>query len=141
LEGYVLDAQRGSGAHPTVAEPAPMSVRGVTTARVPDLARIARETGLADPPDGEHGVADATCWLHKRGRAARQLTFATLIEAIVTGRVTADDEVDLGQGRLPLASIPAFARYLPNATGTTTRLAGPGVPDFQGPLAEGGLAE
>jgi eukaryotic-like serine/threonine-protein kinase len=58
-------------------------------------------------------------------------SFARLIEACVTGAISADDRVDyLGRGWQRLEEIDELARFLPPASVTTSKLSGPGQPDF-----------
>jgi hypothetical protein len=58
-------------------------------------------------------------------------TFARLIEACVTGQIGPGDKVDfMGRGLTRLEDIDELARFLPPASVTTNKLAGPGHPDF-----------
>ncbi len=58
-------------------------------------------------------------------------TFARLIEACVTGQIGPGDKVDfMGRGLVRLEDIDDLARFLPPASVTTNKLAGPGKPDF-----------
>ncbi len=58
-------------------------------------------------------------------------TFARLIEACVTGQIGPGDKVDfMGRGMVRLEEIDELARFLPPASATTNKLAGPGKPDF-----------
>ncbi len=155
LEGYLLDAKKNgapsaasppsrSGATPTVRvtmesdeEPAPITRR--VDALVGSIA-----SGDDIPPqsvrDAAAHVDEATCVVRTRRGGRRVVAFTKLIESIATGTVGAEDEVDLGQGLRKLGTIAALARYLPSSTGTTTRVTGPGVPDYQVDLEETPLA-
>jgi serine/threonine-protein kinase len=70
------------------------------------------------------------------GRIISDVSFAKLVEFIVTGELGAQDEVAMsGQGFQRLESIDVLARHLPPSTATTSRLDGPGVPDYASELA------
>jgi serine/threonine-protein kinase len=70
------------------------------------------------------------------GRLINDVSFAKLVEFIVTGELGAQDEVAMaGQGFQRLEAIDVLARHLPPSTATTSRLDGPGVPDYAGELA------
>jgi serine/threonine-protein kinase len=70
------------------------------------------------------------------GRLINDVSFAKLVEFIVTGELGAQDEVAMsGQGFQRLESIEVLARHLPPSTATTSRLDGPGVPDYASELA------
>jgi serine/threonine-protein kinase len=63
-------------------------------------------------------------------------TFARLIEACVTGQIGPQDSVDyMGRGMRPLLEIEELARFLPPASVTTNKLAGPGKPDFSAEIS------
>ena len=71
------------------------------------------------------------------GRLIGPLTYAKLIELVVTGRVTADDEVDfMGTGFVTLSEVDELARHIAPSSGVTRQLKGPGAPDWQGFAAE-----
>jgi len=144
LEGYLLDARKSSQpiaaevAEQVTMEPAPVT-RRVGEVGVPELP------AEAGPASVRSGAAprphEPQCSVRPRGKRERNLPFAKLIEAIATGQLDHDDEVDIGQGMRPLGTIAALARYLPKSTGTTTRVAGPGVPDYHVELSETPLPE
>jgi serine/threonine protein kinase len=70
------------------------------------------------------------------GRLISDVSFAKLVEFIVTGELGAQDEVAMsGQSFQRLESIDILARHLPPSTATTSRLDGPGVPDYAAELA------
>ena len=76
------------------------------------------------------------------GRSLRNVPFAKLVELIVTGQLVGEDEVDMmGAGYRRLDDIELLARHLPSATGTTTQIAGPGVPDYVAELAVTPMSE
>jgi serine/threonine protein kinase len=65
------------------------------------------------------------------GRTLGPLGYPELVELVASGKVGADDRVDyLGEGLRPIGEIEDLARYLGAADSTTTRIAGPGSPDF-----------
>jgi eukaryotic-like serine/threonine-protein kinase len=67
-------------------------------------------------------------------------TFARLIEACVTGQIGPGDKVDfMGRGLVRLEEIDELARFLPPASATTNKLAGPGKPDFTEDLTPASL--
>jgi hypothetical protein len=64
------------------------------------------------------------------------ISFAKLVEFTVTGELGAQDEVAMaGQNFQRLEAIDVLARHLPPSTATTSRLDGPGVPDYAAELA------
>ncbi|MET0593710.1 MAG: serine/threonine-protein kinase [Polyangiaceae bacterium] len=70
------------------------------------------------------------------GRTIPDVTFAKLVEFIVTGELGAQDEVSMsGQPFQRLEAIDVLARHLPPSTQTTSRLDGPGVPDYAAELS------
>jgi serine/threonine-protein kinase len=104
---------------------------------------ISREDApLSAPPSGRATLPEEPvgCRLKQAG-AEREVGLPKVIEMLVTGQLSPQDEVDLGDGFHPVAKIGMLARYLaPNAV-TTKRVEGPGVPDFFGELSPNGLAE
>lgn len=71
------------------------------------------------------------------GRTFGPLSYAKLIELVVTGRATADDEVDfMGLGFVPIADVDELARHVAPGSSVTKQLQGPGAPDWQGFAAE-----
>lgn len=71
------------------------------------------------------------------GRLLGPLTYAKLIELVVTGRVTEDDEVDfMSLGFVRLSEVDELARHVAPSSGVTRQLKGPGAPDWQGFAAE-----
>lgn len=76
-----------------------------------------------------------------KGVVSGPVTFARLIELIVTGQLGADDEVNLmGQGYKKIGSIDLLERHLP-ASRTTRTIAGPAPPDMIHDLARTPLLE
>jgi len=76
------------------------------------------------------------------GRLINDVSFAKLVEFIVTGELGAQDEVAMsGQGFQRLESIDILARHLPPSTATTSRLDGPGVPDYAAELTSTGMLD
>jgi serine/threonine protein kinase len=70
------------------------------------------------------------------GRVLNEISFAKLVEFTVTGELGAQDEVAMvGQNFQRLETIEVLARHLPPSTATTSRLDGPGVPDYAAELA------
>ena len=70
------------------------------------------------------------------GRVLNEVSFAKLVEFIVTGELGSEDEVAMaGQSFQRLEAIDVLARHLPPSTATTSRLDGPGVPDYAAELA------
>jgi eukaryotic-like serine/threonine-protein kinase len=71
------------------------------------------------------------------GRKLGPLPYAKLIELVVTGRLSPDDQVDfMGTGFMPLGDIDELARHLAPASSVTKQLQGPGSPDWHGFAAE-----
>lgn len=76
------------------------------------------------------------------GRTIPDVTFAKLVEFIVTGELGAQDEVSMsGQPFQRLEAIDVLARHLPPSTQTTSRLDGPGVPDYAAELSNTGMLD
>lgn len=71
------------------------------------------------------------------GRHIGPLPYAKLIELVVTGRLSPDDEVDfMGTGFVPLTDIDELSRHLAPGSNVTKQLKGPGSPDWHGFAAE-----
>jgi serine/threonine-protein kinase len=69
------------------------------------------------------------------GRTMSNVSFAKLVEMIITGELQAEDEVAMsGQAFQRVEAIEVLARHLPPSTATTSRLDGPGVPDYAAEL-------
>jgi serine/threonine-protein kinase len=67
-------------------------------------------------------------------------TFARLVEAVATGTIGRGDLVDyIGQGFRPIEEIEPLSRFLPMTTVTSSKVPGPGAPDFTARIAEGGI--
>jgi eukaryotic-like serine/threonine-protein kinase len=76
------------------------------------------------------------------GTVFPDVPFSKLVELIVTGELTDRDEVDMGgQGYRQVQSIEILARHLPQGTATTTRLDGPGIPDYAAELQTTSMLE
>jgi eukaryotic-like serine/threonine-protein kinase len=76
------------------------------------------------------------------GRTINDVSFAKLVEFIITGELGAEDEVAMaGQNFQQLQAIDVLARHLPPSTATTSRLDGPGVPDYAAELASTGMLD
>jgi len=76
------------------------------------------------------------------GRLLTDISFAKLVEFTVTGELGAEDEVAMaGQNFQRLETIEILARHLPPSTATTSRLDGPGVPDYAAELASTGMLD
>jgi serine/threonine protein kinase len=75
------------------------------------------------------------------GRTFSGVSFAKLVESIVTGDLRGDDEVSMdGEFRL-ISSIDVLARHLPPSTATTNRVDGPGIPDYAAELGATNMLE
>lgn len=73
----------------------------------------------------------------KDGRTIGPLTYAKLVELVVTGRLDPDDQVDfMGSGFERLGDIDELARHLAPGSTVTRQLQGPGAPDWHGLAAE-----
>lgn len=71
------------------------------------------------------------------GRVLSALTYAKLIELVVTGEIGADDEVDfMGTGFMPLVDVDELVRHLAPRSTVTRQVEGPGTPDWAGFAAE-----
>src|SRR5262249_4376052 len=69
------------------------------------------------------------------GRTMSNVSFAKLVEMIITGELVAEDEVAMvGQPFQRVEAIDVLARHLPPSTATTSRLDGPGIPDYAAEL-------
>jgi serine/threonine-protein kinase len=76
------------------------------------------------------------------GRVMSNVSFAKLVEMIITGELVAEDEVAMsGQAFQRVEAIDALARHLPPSTATTSRLDGPGVPDYAAEIPATGMLE
>ncbi len=73
--------------------------------------------------------------------APRDIGLPKVIEMLVTGQLSGQDEVDLGDGFHAIARIAMLSRYLAPNTATTKRVEGPGIPDFVGEVSSPGLTE
>ncbi len=71
------------------------------------------------------------------GRLLGPFPYAKLIELVVTGRLSAEDEIDfMATGFVPLSEIDELARHLAPRSTVTKQLQGPGAPDWHGFAAE-----
>lgn len=121
---------REAPANPTPRVPSPVEHEADDAAGATDLATVAPPAPLTS------NVRTAT------GRVFERVAFAKLVELIVTGVLSADDEVDLmGDGFRPIADVEVLARHLGGAGERTTQLVGPGVPDYAAELAETSFLE
>jgi len=69
--------------------------------------------------------------IKKDGTRLGPWSFARLMEALATGQIDRDDQVDfVGRGFRRAEDIDEFARFFPSSTATTGQLDGPGTPDF-----------
>jgi serine/threonine-protein kinase len=76
------------------------------------------------------------------GTVFPDVPFSKLVELIVTGELTGRDEVDMGgEGFRQVQSIDLLARHLPQGTATTTRMDGPGIPDYAAELPTSSMLE
>ncbi|HEY3595328.1 MAG TPA: serine/threonine-protein kinase [Polyangiaceae bacterium] len=76
------------------------------------------------------------------GRTFSGMSFAKLVESIVTGELHGDDEVAMGgEDFQSIASIDVLARHLPPSTATTNRVDGPGIPDYAAELGVTSMLE
>jgi eukaryotic-like serine/threonine-protein kinase len=76
------------------------------------------------------------------GNVFPDVPFSRLVELIVTGELTGRDEVDMdGSGFRQVQSIDVLARHLPQGTATTTRMDGPGIPDYAAELQTTSMLE
>jgi serine/threonine-protein kinase len=65
-----------------------------------------------------------------------------LVELAATSRLDPDDEVALeGKGFIRVAETPELQRHIPPMTLTTSRLQGPGIPDYVADLAQTSMLE
>jgi len=71
------------------------------------------------------------------GQVLGPLSYAKLVELVVTGRLGSDDQVDfMGTGFERLEDIDELARHLAPRSTVTRQLQGPGAPDWHGFAAE-----
>jgi eukaryotic-like serine/threonine-protein kinase len=71
------------------------------------------------------------------GRLLGPFPYAKLVELVVTGRLSSEDEIDfMGTGFVPLSEIDELARHLAPRSTVTKQLQGPGAPDWHGFAAE-----
>src|SRR5499427_3712470 len=76
------------------------------------------------------------------GRTLSDVSFAKLVEFIVTGELGADDEVSMGGGDFrTVSSVDVLARHLPPSTATTNQVDGPGIPDYAAELGATSMLE
>src|SRR5258706_5282037 len=69
------------------------------------------------------------------GRVLSNVSFAKLVEMIITGELVGEDEIAMaGQPFTRVEAVDVLARHLPPSTATTSRLDGPGVPDYAAEL-------
>ncbi|HKQ71808.1 MAG TPA: serine/threonine-protein kinase [Polyangiaceae bacterium] len=99
--------------------------------------RAVQPGGTIPPPQAE--LANVRM---QDGRTLSDVPFAKVVEYIVTGELAADDEVAMaGVGFRRVDAIEVLARHLPPSTATTSRLDGPGVPDYAAELATTSMLE
>lgn len=105
--------------------------------------KAARAVSFDPPPDPVELAEPFESDIRTRdGRSIAKVPFAKLVEMIVTGELSADDEVDMmGHGFRRLEAIEILARHLPPSTGTTAQLEGPGIPDYAAVLPETPMLE
>ncbi len=95
-----------------------------------DLEEVEDENSPFERKTGEYGQLPSFVETSV-GTRHGPWTFARLIEACVTGQIGPGDKVDfMGRGLVRLEEIEELARFLPPASATTNKLAGPGKPDF-----------
>lgn len=151
LEGAVLEARAisrdpgraRSGEHPAQESPAEPGV--VSAAAV----RLLHEDGPAPSSRAPQSLgrrrtvpeASSSCRTRNTRGEIKELSVPKLIELLATNQVEAELEVDLGDGFQPLHRVPMLARYLRANTATTSRLQGPGVPDYAGRMPAQTIAE
>jgi serine/threonine-protein kinase len=71
------------------------------------------------------------------GQLLGPLTYAKLVELVVTGRIGGDDQVDfMGTGFVPLIDVDELSRHLAPRSTVTKQVSGPGAPDWHGFAAE-----
>jgi serine/threonine-protein kinase len=107
------------------------AVESVVPAAIPSPVPDAPGVGEhADHKTSEYQLLPS--WvLRENGEKLGPWTFARLMEALATGQIQRDDQVDfVGRGFRPAAEIEELARFFPVATATTGQIAGPGQPDF-----------
>jgi eukaryotic-like serine/threonine-protein kinase len=107
----------------------------MSTARVGTPLPQRAQPSTAPPP----ASADVRT---RGGRLLSSVSFAKLVEMIITGELVAEDEIAMaGQPFQRLESVEVLARHLPPSTATTSRLDGPGVPDYAAELATTNMLE
>src|SRR5258708_21545122 len=105
------------------------ALRETTRAAAVRLGTPVPHQAIERPPSTTPPPALANVRTHD-GRFLADVSFAKLVEYIVTGELSPEDEVSMpGHGFRRLESIDLLARHLPPSTATTSRLDGPGVPD------------
>lgn len=71
------------------------------------------------------------------GQLLGPLTYAKLVELVVTGHIGGDDQVDfMGTGFVPLVDVDELSRHLAPRSTVTKQVSGPGAPDWHGFAAE-----
>ena len=101
----------------------------------------ALEVAPGDRATGEYTTLPSTVRT-ARGQQLGPWTFARLVEAIATGEIGRDDQIDyMGAGFKPVAEIEDLARFLPMLTPQTSRFEGPGTPDITYDLRQISLLE
>jgi serine/threonine-protein kinase len=112
--------------------------------RVAARAVAARAAAALRPDAPRPGDSDRAPSLVRTssGQVMGPVPYAKLVEMAATSRLRPDDEVDLqGHGFRRVADIPELDRLVPSSTATTSRLAGPGVPDYVADLAHSEMLE
>ncbi len=96
-------------------------------------------SGESDRATGEYASIPSHV-VTRKGSRLGPWTFARLVEAIATGRVTRGDSVDyMGRGLALLEHIEELARFLPASPATTSRIQGVSAPEFASEVSPAAL--
>jgi serine/threonine-protein kinase len=140
----VLEALRTESARTTVVNAPPPS-RDPAAAEGAPSARGARSSPRAEGPFPSPDSAKATepfapppSFVRRdTGEEIGPVSYAKLVELVVTGQLGGEDQVDfLGSGWASISEIDELARHLGPRSTATRQLVGPGAPDWHGFAAE-----
>jgi len=141
-----------AGDHPSARQALSQLVEHAVTAKheARDSARrlaavkpitVHEEVDPGDRATGEYTTMPSSV----RTTGGQQLgpwTFARVVEAIATGEVGREDQIDyMGRGFKPVAEIEDLARFLPMLTPQTSPVEGPGKPDLTYDLTQISMLE
>lgn len=126
-------AQARKASQPAMAAAEPASPTTTPPEEPAAAAEAPREEDRPPDPDVKTSEFEPlpSRVVKKDGTQLGPWSFARLMEALATGQIDREDQVDfVGRGFQRAEDIEEFARFFPSSTATTGQLDGPGTPDF-----------